>query len=206
MEISLGGQSHEAPSHASHIDDAGKVRLGMLFYVIVDMMFALFMVTAYIFLRSVNVNNLWFPAGTNNIDVMQSTMLTGILVASGLCFILAHWAVKHGIGGLVKLGLTLASILWIVSLVLNIQYMSHLPFTQSGGGFASMYVLFTGYHIYHLVIGLFFVIGIAIRGLQGRYTQQSHLGITTIGFYWYWVVMFGIVAYLVPIMLPGPLH
>ena len=42
-----------------------------------------------------------------------------------------------------KLGITLAAILWIVTLIANIQYMGHLPFTQSGGGFASMYVLFT---------------------------------------------------------------
>ncbi len=204
MEISLGGQG--ASSHASHIDEEGKVRVGMLFYVVVDIMFALFLVSAYVFLRGVNVNNLWFPDGTQNIDLTQTTFLTGLMVASGLCFVLAHWAVRQGIGGLVKLGITLAAILWIVTLILNVQYMGHLPFTQSGGGFASMYVLFTAYHIYHLLLGLMFVIGITIRALQGRYTRERHMGITTIGYYWYWVVVFGIVGYLLPIILPGPMH
>lgn len=206
MEISLGGQGHDVAGHADHIDHEGKVRLGMLFYVVVDVMFALFLITAYVFLRGVNVNNLWFPDGTKNIDITQTTIQTGILVASGLCFILAHWAVRAGIGGLVKLGIALAAILWIVALVMNIQYMGHLPFTQSGGGFASMYVLFTGYHIYHMLLGLMFVIGITVRALQGRYTQEHHMGITTIGYYWYWVVLFGIIAYLLPIVLPGPMH
>ncbi|HZC04735.1 MAG TPA: cytochrome c oxidase subunit 3 [Ktedonobacterales bacterium] len=206
MEISLGEHGHDVSAHASHIDEEGKVRLGMLFYVIVDVMFALFLVTAYIFLRGVNVNDQWFPAGTKNIDLVQPTIQTGLMVASGLFFILAHWAVRAGMGALVKLGVTVGAILWIVTLIGNIQYMGHLPFTQSGGGFASMYVLFTGYHIYHLLLGLMFVIGVTVRSLQGRYTQEHHLGITTIGYYWYWTVLFGVIGYLLPIMLPGPLH
>ena len=32
------------------------------------------------------------------------------------------------------------------------------------------------------------------------------MGITTIGYYWYWVVVFGVIGYLLPILLPGPLH
>ena len=206
MEISLGGHGHEVSSHASHIDEEGKVRIGMLFYVIVDVMLALFMVSAYIFLRASNVNDLWFPTGMKNIDLVQPTIQTGLLVASGLFFILAHWAVRHGRGGLVKLGVTAGAVLWIVTLIGNIQYMGHLPFTQSGGGFASMYVLFTGYHIYHLLFGVIMVIGLTVRSFQGRYTQEKHLGITVIGYYWYWTVLFGIVGYLLPIMLPGPLH
>jgi cytochrome c oxidase subunit III len=206
MEISLGGQGHEASSHASHIDEEGKVRVGMLFYVVVDIMFALFLISAYVFLRGVNVNNLWFPDGTKNIDLTQTTIQTGLMVASGLCFVLAHWAVRQGIGGLVKLGVTLAALLWIATLIYSIQYMGHLPFTQSGGGFASMYVLFTGYHIYHLLLGLMFVIGLTVRTLQGRYTRERHMGITTIGYYWYWVVIFGVIGYLLPIILPGPMH
>lgn len=206
MEISLGGHGHEVSSHASHIDEEGKVRLGMLFYVMTDVMFALFLVSAYVFLRAVNVNNQWFPDGTKNIDLTEPTVLTGLLVASGLFFILAHWAVRRGNGTLVKVGVTLAALLWIASLIGNIQYMGHLPFVQTQGGFASMYVLFTGYHIYHLIFGLVYVIGITVRTLQGRYSQEKHLGITTIGYFWYWTVLFGVIGYMLPIVLPGPLH
>jgi len=206
MEVSLGGATHGEASHASHIDEDRKVRVGMFFYVLTDVMFALFMVSAYVFLRAANVNNQWFPDGTNNIDQMMPTALTAILVASGLFFVMAHVNVRNGNRGLTALGVVLAALLWIAALVGNIYYMGHLPFTQSGGGFASMYVFFTGYHIYHLVFGLVFVIGLTIRTLQGRYTAERHLGITTIGYFWYWTVLFGVIGYLLPIMLPGPLH
>lgn len=206
MEVSLGGATHGESSHASHVDDDRKVRIGMFFYVLTDVMFALFMVSAYIFLRAVNVNNGWFPDGTKNIDQAMPTALIATLVASGLFFVLAHVSVRNGNALLTKVGVVFAALLWIASLIGNIYYMGHLPFTQSGGGFASMYVFFTGYHVYHLVFGLMFVIGLTVRTLQGRYTAEKHLGITTIGYFWYWTALFGVVGYLLPIMLPGPMH
>lgn len=206
MEISLGGQGHAASAHASHVDEDGKLRLGMLFYVIVDVMFALFLVSAYVFLRAANVNNLWFPSGTHNIDQTVPTILTAILVLSGLLYIAAHWGVTHNAAGIARVAIPLAALAWIVSTIGNFYYMGHLPFTTAGGGFASMYILFTGYHIYHLLFGLLIVIGASVRAIQGRYTAEKHVGVTVIGYFWYWAVLFGIIGYLLPIALPGPLH
>jgi cytochrome c oxidase subunit 3 len=178
----------------------------MFFYVLLDVMFALFMVSAYIFLRGVNVNNLWFPDGTKNLDEMTPAVLLGLLVASSLFFVLAHVSVRNGARGMASLGIVLAALLWIATLIGNIYYMGHLPFTQSQGGFSSMYVFFTGYHLFHLLFGLVFVIGITVRTLQGRYTAERHVGFTAIGYYWYWVMIFGVIFWLLPIMLPGPMH
>jgi cytochrome c oxidase subunit 3 len=202
MEVSLGGATHGESSHASHVDEDRKVRIGMFFYVLTDVMFALFMVSAYIFLRAANVNNGWLPAGVQKIDPMMPAALTALLVASGLFFVLAHVSVRNGNAALTKLGIVLAALLWIAAIIGNIYYMGHLPFTQSDGGFASMYVLFTGYHIYHLLFGLMFVIGITVRTLQGRYSAEKHLGYTTIGYYWYWTMLFGVIGFLLPLMLP----
>lgn len=201
MEVSLGGATH-GEGHASHVDDDRKVRLGMFFYVLLDVLFALFVVSAYVFLRAANVNNGWLPDGVGKIDQNMPTTLLAILVASGLFYVLGHTSVRNGNRGLATLGIVIAALLWIVALIGNIYYMGHLPFTQSDGGFASMYVFLTGYHIFHLVFGLMFVIGITIRTLQGRYTAERHLGITTIGYYWYWAMIFGVIAWLLPVMLP----
>jgi cytochrome c oxidase subunit III len=201
MEVSLGGATH-GEGHASHVDDDRKVRLGMFFYLLLDVLFALFVVSAYIFLRAANVNNGWFPDGVGKIDQNMPTTLLAILVASGLFYVLGHTSVRNGNRSLATLGVVLAALLWIASLIGNIYYMGHLPFTQSDGGFASMYLLLTGYHIFHLVFGLMFVIGITVRTLQGRYTAERHLGVTTIGYYWYWAMIFGVIAWLLPVMLP----
>ena len=199
MEISL-----DAPAHgeADHVDHDRKVRIGMFFYLLCDVMLALFLVSSYIFLRAVNVNNLWFPQGVHRVDPTMSTVMLGLLAASTLLFVLAHASVRNGSRGLTTLGIVLAALLWIATLVANIYYMGHLPFTQTNGGYAEMYVLFTGYHIFHLLLGLIFVIGITVRTLQGRYTAERHLGYTTIGYYWYWVLIFGAIAYLLPVALP----
>jgi cytochrome c oxidase subunit 3 len=205
MEVSLSGAGHEAhvSSHDDHIDHDAKTRLGMFFYLLCDVMFALFLVSAYIFLRATNVNNLWaLPHGTKGVDVSTAELMLAILVASGLFFVLAHVSIRNGNRGLATIGIVLASLLWIAALVANIWYMGHLPFTQTNGGFAEMYLLFLGYHIYHLIFGIFFVIGIAVRTLQGRYTAARHLGYTTIGYYWYWTLIFAVIAFLLPMMLP----
>jgi heme/copper-type cytochrome/quinol oxidase subunit 3 len=202
MEVSLGGSTHGESSHASQVDDERKVRIGMFFYVLCDVMLALFMVSAYIFLRAVNVNNLWFPDGTHRVDSGMSTLMLGLLVASSLFFVLAHVGVRNGNRMFTTIGIVLAAVLWIATLIGNIYYMGHLPFTQSNGGYAEMYVLFTGYHLYHLIFGLMFVIGITVRTLQGRYTAERHLGYTVIGYYWYWTLIFGVIGFLLPMMLP----
>lgn len=199
MEVSLGGSAH---GEAGQIDNDRKVRIGMFFYLLCDVMLALFLVSSYIFLRAVNVNNLWFPDGVHRVDPTMSTVMLGLLAASALFFVLAHTSVRNGNRGLTTIGIVLAALLWIAALVANIYYMGHLPFTQTNGGYAEMYVLFTGYHIFHLLLGLMFVIGITVRTLQGRYSAERHLGYTTIGYYWYWVLIFGVIAYLLPVLLP----
>ncbi len=205
MEVSLGGADHgaHAASHSSHVDDDRKVRIGMFFYVICDAMFALFMVSAYVFYRAENVNGLWaLPKGTRHIDPAMTNTLLGILLASALCFAVAHISIRNGNLSVARIGIVLATVLWVVSLVMNINYMGHLPFTQTKGGFAAMYMLFLGYHIYHLIFGLMFAIGIAVRTVQGRYTAERHLGFTTIGYYWYWTAIFAVIAGLLPLLLP----
>lgn len=205
MEVSLGGADHgaRAASHSSHVDDDRKVRIGMFFYVVCDAMFALFMISAYIFYRAENVNGLWaLPKGTRHIDPAMTNTLLGILLASALFFAVAHVSVRNGNQRLARIAIVLAAVLWVVALVMNVRYMGHLPFTQTKGGFAGMYVLFLGYHIYHLIFGLMFVIGITVRTIQGRYTAERHLGFTTIGYYWYWTAIFALIAGLLPLLLP----
>lgn len=205
MEVSLGGADHgaHAASHSSHVDDDRKVRIGMFFYVACDAMFALFMISAYIFYRAENVNGLWaLPKGTRHLDPAMTNGLLAALLVSTLFFLVAHIGVRGGNLGLARIGIVLAAALWVVSLVANIYYMGHVPFTQTNGGFAGMYMLFLGYHIYHLIFGLMFVIGIAVRTVQGRYTAERHLGFTTIGYYWYWTAIFAVIAGLLPVLLP----
>ena len=200
MEVSLSGDTHG--THASHVDDDRKVRIGMFFYILCDVMFALFMISAYIFLRAVNVNDLWTVRTGAHLDVMMATVVMGVVVASTLLFVLAHVSIRNGNRGMATLGIVLAAILWIVSLIVSIYYMGHLPFTSADGGFADMYLLFLGYHIYHLIFGLMYVIGLTVRTLQGRYTAERHLGFSTIGYLWYWAAIFATVAWLLPVMLP----
>ena len=206
MDISVGGGHGEhAASHVSHIDEERKVRLGMFFYIITDIIFALFIVIAYIFLRGANVSGGWFPAGTPDISFIQPTIFTVILVLSGIFYAIGQFAVGRGNQRLLRIGIGGAAILWLVAFGCQIWYMGHLPFVTENGGFASTYITMTGYHLFHLSLGLIMVLGITVRTFQGRYTPQRMLGIVTIGYYWYWTVALGIIFWVLPIVLPAKL-
>jgi len=204
MDISVGtGHDEHAASHASHIDEERKVRLGMFFYVVTDIIFALFIVVAYIFLRSANVAGQWFPPGTPNINFLQPTIFTVILVLSGIFYAVGQFAAGRGNQGLLRIGIGLAALLWLVAFGCQIWYMFHMPFVTQDGSFASTYITMTGYHLFHLSLGLIMVLGITVRTFQGRYTPQKMLGIVVIGYYWYWTVALGIIFWLLPIILPA---
>ena len=205
MDISTGvsPEDHSARDHISHIDEERKVRQGMLFYVVTDILFALFLLTAYVFLRVSNINGNWFPSGTPNISFIQPTIFMIILVASGVCYAIGQYGVSHDNQGLLRIGVTLAAILWLVALGCQFWYMGHLPFITQDGSFASTYITLTGYHLFHLLLGLPLLIGITVRSWQGRYSAQKSLGPTVIGYFWYWAVILGVIIWLLPLILPA---
>src|SRR6266436_177104 len=58
VDSTISAAGHAAP-HA--IDDDRKVRLGMLFYVLTDVILVTFLFAAYVWLRAYNTNGGWFP-------------------------------------------------------------------------------------------------------------------------------------------------
>jgi len=203
MDASLA-TGHAEGHAASHVDDDQKVRIGMFLYVVTDILFALFLLTAYLFLRSSNTQNAWFPTGVPDLGGVQSIALfeTIALVISGLAYLVGHLGARADNQALLRGGIVVAALAWLAALGIQYYYVGHLPIITSDGAFASSYITLSGYHMFHLLLGLPMLIGITVRSLQGRYSAARHLGITTIGYFWYWAVILGIIIWLLPILLP----
>ena len=75
-------------------------------------------------------------------------------------------------------------------------------FGTSDGGFASEWTLLSGYHIYHLLIGTFLGLGLVNRAWRGRYSATKNLGVTTIGYFWYWMAATPVLVWLLMTLLP----
>jgi cytochrome c oxidase subunit III len=187
---------------AHGMDDESKVRLGMRFYVITDIIFVSFLLVSYIWLRAYNTLGNWFPSGTKTPDQTPVNILTALIVVSAISYFIAYLGIRQNNQAVLRIGLLVALLLVIVTLVGQIRFMGSLPFVATAGSYASTYILLSGYHVYHLLVGLFLGLGLTNRALRGRYSGERMLGVTTVGYYWYWMALMPVLVWLMILALP----
>lgn len=206
MDAAISAPAHVGHSgqagHASHIDEAHKLRFGMGFYVITDAIFVLFLLVAYVWLRGYNVDNSFFPAGTKAPDAMMSYILTGIIVLSAFFYYIAYAGIRRGSQGQLRSGLLIATLLVLVALIGQIRFQGNLPFVTNDGSFASIYIMLSSYHIYHMLIGLFLGLGVTHRAFRGRYAAGTPVGLQVIGYFWAWMALMPVVVAIMMFLLP----
>jgi cytochrome c oxidase subunit III len=188
---------------AAHaIDDERKVRLGMLFYVLTDVILVMFLFAAYIWLRAYNTDGGWFPfKGMRLPDQTTTNLLVLLIVLSGVSFFVAY----RGIRAVLRVGLAVAVILELLTLVWQIRFMGQQQFAAGDGSYASTYIVLSGYHVYHMLLGAFLGLGLLNRALRGKYSAERHLGLVTVGYFWYWMALMPVLVWIMMAALPPKL-
>lgn len=181
-----------------------KTRWGMLFYVITDIIFVSFMFISYIWLRGYNTDQGWFPYPNMKVpDPTVSAILVALVAVSGLLFYFGALSINAGHKNLLRFFVFVAWVLVIVALVWQVKFMGEQQFASIDGSFASIWTLINGYHAFHLFLGCLLGLGVTIRAFKGKYSQERHLGITTIGYFWYWMAIMPVVFYTIQLLLPA---
>ncbi|MGO8947192.1 MAG: cytochrome c oxidase subunit 3 [Ktedonobacterales bacterium] len=180
-----------------------KVRLGMGFIVLADVLFVVYLMVTYPWERAYNVDGGWFPyAGMNLPNVAISLGLVLLIVASAIFFFLGYLGIRAGNQAVIRICMLISTLLVLVTLVGQIVFMGAQQFAAADGTFADTWALFTGYHIYHLFWAAFLGIGITNRAFHGRYTKERHTGVVTIGYFWYWAALTPVLFYVLMLVLP----
>lgn len=200
MATSIPASGHAAP-HGDHVDNDLKLRRGMLFYVLTDVLFVIFLLASYVWLRSYHADG-WFPQGTKLPDQQTVWILTGLCVASAVFYAIGFIGIRNGSQSTLMVCMAVATVLAIAAVSGQFRLMGHLPFTVSDGSFASTYIVLSGYHIYHLLLGIFLGVGVTIRSIRGHYTSEKTAGLSAIGYYWYWMALTPVLVTLMMILLP----
>lgn len=193
-----------AEGAAHGIDDDRKVKLGMLFYVLADVAFVVFLFVSYIWERAYNTLGGWnrFP-GMALPDQQTTYILTGLMVASGIAYFIAHMGIKAGNQAVLSLFLLIAVVLVAITLVGQMRFMGDQQFATIDGTFFSSWIMLAGYHVYHLFIGLFLGLALLIRSLKGRYSRERHLGLVTVGYFWYWMALMPVLVTIMVLLFPA---
>ena len=188
---------HHGPPAANSSSRVEPQLLGMLLFIISEIMVFGAFFTAYFFIRVVAGSD-WFPVDEFSLPKAVAGVNTAILVSSSLTM---HWAlegIKHNNRAHMKAGLLLTLLLG--STFLFVQINEYINLTQEGMtpsvlAVGSVFYGLTGLHGAHVFIGLTLLLFATIRAFRGHFTPEEHRGVEVPGIYWHFVDVMWILVY-----------
>ncbi len=174
-------------------------KLGMWVFLGSEIMFFTGLIGSYIILRF-GASNSWAAPG-EVLNVTVTAVNTFILICSSVTMVKSFAAIEDGDQKML--------IVWLVATVLNgasfvgvqlFEYneLIHHGFLPSSGLYGSTFYSMTGFHGFHVTMGVICISWVTIKAFRGGYTQDDHQGVEVIGLYWHfvdlvWIILFTIV-------------
>jgi cytochrome c oxidase subunit III len=193
-----GGQAaeahHHGPPEANQSSRIDRQTLGILLFIISEVMVFGAFFASYFFLRVV-VNPPSWPPHPFELPVAIAGMNTAILVSSSFTVHYALEAIRKGNKQGMKLGLVLTWLLGLTFLFVQINEYVHLGFSARTESFGTIFYSLTGLHGAHVFIGLCLLLFVNIRAFRGHYTPEEHRGVEVPGIYWHFVDIMWIIVY-----------
>jgi cytochrome c oxidase subunit 3 len=187
-------EDHHGPPIANQSSRVEPPVLGMMLFIISEVMVFGAFFTAYFFIRVV-AGDEW-PAHGTELPKLIAGFNTAILVSSSLTM---HWTVeatKHGNRWGMKVGIFTTFMLGLSFLFIQVNEYVHIGFSPADSAQGSIFYGLTGLHGAHVFIGLMLLLMVGIRVFRGHFSPESHRGLEVPGIYWHFVDIMWIVVYL----------
>ena len=187
---------HHGPPEAHQSSRVDRQTLGILLFIVSEVMLFGAFFASYFFLRVVANDGPW-PPDQFELPVSVAGVNTAILVCSSLT---VHWAleaVRRGKRlGLIA-GLAATWLLGVTFLFIQINEYVHIGFSTRDGAFGSIFYGLTGLHGAHVFVGLLLLTFANIRAWRGHFGPEAkdHLGVEVPGIYWHFVDVMWIVVF-----------
>ena len=185
---------HHGPPAANQSSRIDKQVLGILLFIISEVMVFGSFFASYFFLRVV-VNPASWPPEPYELPVAVAGLNTAILVSSSFTVHYALESIRRGNRGGMKLGLTLTWLLGAAFLFIQINEYVHVGFSPSESAQASIFYGLTGLHGAHVFIGLLLLLFVMIRVFRGHFSPEAHRGLEVPGIYWHFVDVMWVIVY-----------
>jgi cytochrome c oxidase subunit 3 len=179
------------PAHVSSRVEAPV--LGMLLFIISEVMVFGAFFTAYFFIR-VSQGEPWPDPGTK-LPVAVAGVNTAILVSSSFTVHWAQSAIKRGNRFGLKAGILTTLLLGSTFLFIQINEYANIGFAPQDHAQATIFYSLTGLHGAHVFIGLTLLLFVTIRSFRGHYSAENHRGVEVPGIYWHFVDIMWLVVY-----------
>lgn len=187
-------EHHHGPPAANRSSRIEAPTLGIMLFIISEIMIFGAFFTAYFFIRIVN-HNPW-PAHGTEIPEAVAGINTAVLVSSSLT---VHWAlhsIKKGNRFGMQAGILSTFLLGLTFLFVQINEYVHLGFSPRDTAQATAFYSLTGLHGLHVLVGLCLLLMVTVRAFRGHFSAENHRGLEIPGIYWHFVDAMWIVVYL----------
>lgn len=195
----------------SHAVDAGARRfeptsfqvndkkLGMWVFLASEVMFFTGLIGSYIILRWGAASPWPAPGDVLNVGITAGN--TFLLICSSVTMVKAFAAIEQGDQKMLKVWLLTTAIIgacFVGVQVYEYRELIHHGFLPSSGLYGSAFFTMTGFHGFHVTMGVICMLWVTMKAFRGAYTQEDHQGVEVIGLYWHfvdlvWIILFTIV-------------
>ena len=188
---------HHGPPEAHQSSRIDRQTLGILLFIVSEVMLFGAFFASYFFLRVVaNEGQPWPPEGFE-LPVSVAGVNTAILVSSSFT---VHWAlesVRRGNRRAMIAGLATTFLLGATFLFIQLNEYIHIGFSARDDAFGSIFYGLTGLHGAHVTVGLILLAFANIRAWRGHFgpDAKDHLGVEVPGIYWHFVDVMWIIVF-----------
>jgi cytochrome c oxidase subunit 3 len=184
---------HHGPPAANVSSRVEAQFLGMLLFIISEIMLFGAFFTAYFFIRVVGHAD--WPARGEEIPVAIAGVNTAILMSSSFTM---HWALEGARNEnkrAMKVGLLTTFCLGLTFLSVQVNEYVHLGFAPHDNSQGTIFYGLTGLHGAHVFVGLSLLAMATTRAFRGHFSAKEHRGVEVPGIYWHFVDVMWIFVY-----------
>jgi cytochrome c oxidase subunit III len=192
------------------------MKLGMWVFLLSEVMFFTALIGAYVILRFAHPEQFAAPDAVLNVPL--TAINTFVLICSSVTMVKAFAAIQNGDQR--GLRLWLLATVGLGSAFLGVQVYEYFELVHEGfvpvaqsyaaigrhggaeilGGplYGATFYIMTGFHGFHVLLGVLALVWISVRAFRGRYTKENSGGVEVMGLYWHfvdlvWIILFTIV-------------
>jgi cytochrome c oxidase subunit III len=184
---------HHGPPAANVSSRIEAQFLGMLLFIISEVMLFGAFFTAYFFIRV--VGGAEWPAKGEELPVAVAGVNTAILLSSSFTMHFALEGARNENRNALRVGILTTFLLGLTFLTVQINEYVHIGFSPQDNSQGTIFYCLTGLHGAHVFVGLTLLLFATIRAFRGHFTAKEHRGVEVPGIYWHFVDVMWILVY-----------
>ena len=193
MEAASHVEHHHGPPPANVSSRVEAQFLGMLLFIISEVMIFGAFFTAYFFIRVVGGAD-WPHAG-DHLPKLIAGFNTAILISSSFTIHYAQESIRKDNRLGLQLGMVATFLLGLTFLFIQINEYVHIGFSPQNHAQGTIFYGLTGLHGAHVFIGLTLLLMVNIRAFRGHFSAEQHRGVEVPGIYWHFVDVMWVIVY-----------